>query len=98
MSLPWDLYSSSIETVHVFTIGYVVFALRTPHNRHTCMKGLYCPSLEQKTEHCFTPISFDWFIRRITEVLTIDIYLNLTVAMLTKMANKKGLKQRNCHF
>ena len=34
----------------------------------TCIKGLFWPTLEQKTENCFSPISFDWFIRRITEV------------------------------
>ena len=32
------------------------------------IKGLIWPPLEPKTENCFSPISFDWFIRRITEV------------------------------
>ena len=26
------------------------------------------------------------------------IYLNFTVALVTKLADKIGLKQRNCHF
>ena len=30
-----------------------------------CIKGLF---YSQKTENCFSPISFDWFIRIITEV------------------------------
>ena len=34
----------------------------------TCIKGLFWPPLEPKTENCFSPISFNWFIRRITEV------------------------------
>ena len=34
----------------------------------TYIKGLFWPPLEPKTENCFSPISFDWFIRRITEV------------------------------
>ena len=33
--------------------------------RDMCIKG---PPLEPKTENCFSQISFDWFIKRITEV------------------------------
>ena len=66
--------------------------------RGTCIKGLFWPPLEPKTEKCFSPISFDRFIRRITEVKNFGIYLNFTVAMVTKMADKIGFKQRNCHF
>ena len=36
--------------------------------RGMCIKGLSCPPLEPKTENCFSQISFDWFIRRMTEV------------------------------
>ena len=36
--------------------------------RGTCIKGLIWPPLEPKTENCFSQISFDWFIRRMTEV------------------------------
>ena len=65
-----------------------------------CIKGLFWPplDLEPKTENCFSPISFNWLIRRITEVTYFAIYLNFTVAMVTKMGDKIGLKQRNCHF
>ena len=68
------------------------------HKRGTCIKVLFWPPQEPKAENCFSPISFDWFIRRITDVLNCDIYLNFTVAMVTKMADTIGLKQRNCHF
>ena len=33
-----------------------------------CIKGLNWPPLELKTENCFSQISFDWFVRRMTEV------------------------------
>ena len=36
--------------------------------RGTCIKGLFWPPIEPKSENCFSPISLDWFIRRITEV------------------------------
>ena len=36
--------------------------------RGMCIEGLFWPPLESKTENCFSQISFDWFIRRITEV------------------------------
>ena len=57
--------------------------------------GPFWPPLEPKTENCFSPISLDWFIRRITEVLNFGINLNFTVAMVTKIADKIGLKLRN---
>ena len=31
-------------------------------------KGLFWPPLEPKTKNCLSPISFNWFNRRITEV------------------------------
>ena len=63
-----------------------------------CIKGLFWHPQEPKAENCFSPICFNWFIRRITDVLNFDIYLNFTDAMVTKMADKIGLKQRNCQF
>ena len=36
--------------------------------RGMCIKGLKRHPLEQKTENCFSQISFDWFIRRMAEV------------------------------
>ena len=45
-------------------------------SKGTCIKGLISPPLELKSESCFSPISFDCFIRRITQVLNYGIYLN----------------------
>ena len=60
--------------------------------RGMCIKGLIWPPLEPKAENCFSQISFDWFIRRMTEMYNFGIHLNFTVAMVTKMAYKIGLK------
>ena len=60
--------------------------------RGTYIKRLIWPPLRPKTENCFSQISYDLFIRRMTEVLNFGIYLNFTVAMVTKMADKIGLK------
>ena len=38
------------------------------NRRATCIKGLIWPPLEPKNESYFSPISSDWFIRRITQV------------------------------
>ena len=38
------------------------------HKRGTCIKGLFWPPLEPKTESCFLPISSYWFVRRIAKV------------------------------
>ena len=40
----------------------------TLDKRGMCIKGLFWPPLELKIENCFSPISFDCFIRRITEL------------------------------
>ena len=60
-------------------------------SKGTCIKGLICP-LWPKTENCFSQISFDWFNRRMAEVLNFGIYLNFTIAMVTKTADKIGIK------
>ena len=39
-----------------------------PVQRGTCIKRLFWPPLEPKTESCFSPISSCWFIRRIAQV------------------------------
>ena len=44
------------------------FAERAQRGTCTYVKGLFWPPLEPKTENCDSPIYFDWFIRRITEV------------------------------
>ena len=36
--------------------------------RSTVIKGLKLPPLEPKSESCFSPISSDWFIRRVTQM------------------------------
>ena len=63
-----------------------------------CIKGLFLPPLRPKTENYLSPISFDWFIRRITEVLNFGVYSSFTVAMATQMTVKIGKKQRNRNF
>ena len=40
----------------------------SPFERGMCIKGLIWPPLEPKTENCFSQISFDWFVRNMTEV------------------------------
>ena len=46
--------------------------------RGTCIKGLFWPPLEPKTESCFSPISSYWCIRRIAQVLNSGIYFTFT--------------------
>ena len=41
---------------------------RPKKERGTCIKGLFWPPLEPKTESCFSPISSCFFIRRIAQV------------------------------
>ena len=60
--------------------------------RGTCIKGLIWPPLEPKTESYFSSISSYWFIRRMIQVYNSGIYLNLMVAMVTKMAANIDLK------
>ena len=36
--------------------------------RGTCIKGLFWPPLEPKTESCFSPISSHWNFRKISKV------------------------------
>ena len=66
--------------------------------RASCTWGLIWPPLEPKTESNLSPISADWFIRRITKVLKSDIYLSFIVSIVTKMAAKIGLNWRIHHF
>ena len=40
-----------------------------------CIKGLIWPPLELQIEICFSPISSDWFMRRMTQVYISGIYL-----------------------
>ena len=62
------------------------------YQRGTCIKGLFWPPLEPKTESFFSLISYYWFIRRIAQVHNSGIYFNLLVPMVTKMADNIGFK------
>ena len=46
--------------------------------RGTCIKGLFWPPLEPKTESCLSPILSNWFIRRIAQALNSGIYFTFT--------------------
>ena len=52
---------------------YIISRLATS-KMGTCIKRLIWPPLEPKTKNCFSQISFDWFIRRITEVYNFGIF------------------------
>ena len=41
---------------------------RLNFERGTCIKGQIWPPLEPKTESCFSPISPNWFMRRMVKV------------------------------
>ena len=45
------------------------------YQRGTYIKGKMWPPLEPKTESCFSPISSNWFIRRMAQVLNSGIIL-----------------------
>ena len=60
--------------------------------RGMCIKGQIWPPWEPKTESCFSPISSNWFISRMVEGYNSCIYFTFSVAMVTKMAEKIGLK------
>ena len=65
--MPRDQNDTQKQSDLVCTVCLGSFS-RLVLERGMCIKGLFSPPLEQKTENCFSPISFDWFIRRITEV------------------------------
>ena len=48
------------------------------YERGMCIKGLFWPPLEPKTESCFSQISSYWSIRRIAQVLNSGIYFTFT--------------------
>ena len=60
--------------------------------RDTCIKGLFWRPLEPKTESCFSPISSCCFIKEWPKCKILAFILLLPVAMVTKMADKIGLK------
>ena len=76
------------DYINFFLQATLPMYLKLASKRGKCIKGLIWPLLEPKTKNCFAQISFDWFIRRMTQVLNFGIYLNFTVAMVTKKPTK----------
>ena len=69
---------------------------RTNDKKGVCaLRGYFGPPIpEPKTENCFSPISLDWFIRRITGVKFLHLF-----KFYRCYGNKNDQhKQRNCHF
>ena len=56
------------------------------------LRGYFGPPVRPKLKVAFLPVSFYWFIRTIAKVLKSGINLTLTIAIVTKMAAKIGLK------
>ena len=63
---------ASTKCMHVTTFllesGARRESIQTWVQKGTCIKELFWPPLEPKTENYFSTISFDWFIRNTTEV------------------------------
>ena len=85
--LPYFLFCPSGLVIQCF-LSFLIINIQ----RGTCIKGLFWPPFEPKTENCFSPISFDWFIRRIPKVECPGFYFTFTVAVVTKMVDEIGLK------
>ena len=66
--------------------------------RGTCIKGLFWPPLEQKTEICFSPISSYWFIRRMAQVYNSGIYFTFTGCYGNQNGRQNGLKIEKLPF
>ena len=76
----WHLYLLNKKTYiyivrkfqYILVIPLFCFFLKSVSSADkggTSIQGLFWPPLEQKNpENCFSPISFDCYIRRITEV------------------------------
>ena len=94
----------------VFLICFVIFlkkvTLKKIKRRHfwkviqrgTCIKGLFWPPLEPKTESCFSPISSYWFIRRIAQVLNSGIYFIFTSCYGNQNGRQNRLKIEKLPF
>ena len=60
------VHLKELISVKFFFFFFFFFFISPNHvQRDTCIKGLFLPPLEPKTECCFSPISSYWFIRRI---------------------------------
>ena len=62
-------------------VAPTMYGMKEQGQSGTCIKGLFCPPLEPKTESCFSPISSYWFIRRIAKCKILAFILLLSVAM-----------------
>ena len=56
------------------------------------LRGKFGPLLSQKLKVALHEKSPNWFIRKIAEMQNSGFYFTFTVAMVTKMADKIGLK------
>ena len=64
----------------------------------TCIKGLFWPPLEPKSESCLSPISSCWFIRRIAQVLNSGIYFTFTGCYGNQNCRQNRLKIEKLPF
>ena len=87
-----DLFGLGCLSMPFFCKQLLVF------EKGTCIKGLFWPPLEPKTKKCFSPISFDWFIRRITEAKNFGIYFKFYRCYGNKNARQNRLKTEKMPF
>ena len=52
----------------IWSFFYNFFVKFHDKQRGMCIKGIIWPPVEPKSKSCFSPISSDWFIRRIAQV------------------------------
>ena len=62
-----------------------------------CIKGLFWPPLEPKTESCFSPISSYWFIR-IAQVKNSGFYFTFTCCYGNQKSRQNRLKIEKLPF
>ena len=56
---------SGLSTISLWLLCFIIHIKRSTVERGTCIKGLIGPPLEPKSESCFSPFSFNWFISRV---------------------------------
>ena len=64
----YQFYDLDLISRIIVSGAYLVYNFREKYQRGTCIKGLFWPPLEPKTESCFSPISSYCFVRRIAKV------------------------------
>ena len=77
---------------------YQALGLLYKARRAICIKGLIWPPLEPKTASCFSPISSDWFIERITSSVKFWHLFNFYRYYASKKGLQNRLKNENCLF